>query len=208
MGGAVSRGDDNNHLISNLCDADFIKSPRVEFAMRAVDRALYFPEGQEGAAYLDLAYKNGDNHLSAPSIYCEVLEALDLGEGLSFLNIGSGTGYLSTVAGLQLGAYGTNHGVEICQNVVDFSQKKLQQFLKTAMPDIFGVEFCEPVFVTGNGLCINECYRQYDRVYCGAEVDIQHANYMKSLLKVDGLLVMPCNGMVSKLNSGYLSKQM
>ena len=194
----MSHGVDNNDLIDKLCEAGYVRSPEVTFALRAVDRALYFPAGRGNLAYRDLAYKNGDVHLSAPCIYCEVLEGLELGKGLSFLNIGSGTGYLSTVAGLLLSASGTNHGIEICNNLVEFAQNKMQLFLEKSMPNIFGVEFCDPVFVSGNGLCLNPCYRQYDRVYCGAAVSSQYEDYMKSLIKVGGILVMPFDDKVWK----------
>ena len=199
MGGAVSHGVDNNDLVDKLCEAGHIRSPHNEFALRALDRALYFPEGCENLAYRDLAYKNGDIHLSAPCIYCEVLEGLELIEGLSFLNIGSGTGYFSSLVGLLLGANGTNHGIEISTNLVGYAQQKMQVFLDNVMPNIFGIEFCEPVFVAGNGLCLNPCYRQYDRVYCGAAVSLQHEEYVKSLLKVGGILVMPFDDKVWKM---------
>lgn len=56
---------------------------------------------------------------------------------------------------------------------------------------IFRFEFCEPSFVTGNCLEISPDCTQYDRVYCGAGVQKEHEDYMKSLLKVGGILVMP-----------------
>lgn len=103
MGGAVSAGEDNDDLIDNLMEAGYIRSPSVERVFRAVDRAHYFtPEFQDNA-YKDLAWKNGNLHLSAPCIYSEVMENLKLLPGLSFLNLGSGTGYLSTMVGLILG---------------------------------------------------------------------------------------------------------
>lgn len=196
MGASVSHGVDNNDLIDKLSEAGYIWSPEVVFALRSVDRAIYFPESHQHLAYRDLAYKNGDVHLSAPCIYCEVLEGLELCEGLSFLNIGSGTGYLSTVVGLLLGANGINHGIEISSNLVHFSQSKLELFLEKSRPNILGVEFCDPVFVCGNGLCLNASFRQYDRVYCGAEVSSWYEGYMKSLVKVGGTLVMPFNDKV------------
>lgn len=76
---------------------------RVEQAFRAIDRGDYYLEGYRDNAYKDLAWKHGNIHLSAPCIYSEVMEALKLQPGLSFLNLGSGTGYLSTMVGLILG---------------------------------------------------------------------------------------------------------
>lgn len=103
MGGAVSTGEDNDDLIDNLVEADCIKTATVESAFRAVDRASYYVKAYRDTAYKDVAWKHGNLHLSAPCIYSEVMEALKLEPGLSFLNLGSGTGYLSTMVGLILG---------------------------------------------------------------------------------------------------------
>ena len=113
MGGAVSAGESNDELIDNLVEAEYIKTPSIEKVFRAVDRAEYYlPEHRENA-YKDLAWKHGNIHLSAPCIYAEVLESLRLGPGMSFLNLGSGTGYLSTLAGLILGENVEYHGRSI-----------------------------------------------------------------------------------------------
>lgn len=103
MGGAVSAGVDNDDLIDKLLNAEYIKTPAVERVLRSVDRGFYFLPEYRRQAYSDMAWKNGNLHLSAPCIYSEVLEQLNVKPGLSFLNIGSGTGYLSTVVGLILG---------------------------------------------------------------------------------------------------------
>lgn len=101
----MSTGDDNDELIDNLVEAEYIKTPLTERVFRAVDRADYYLPDHRESAYKDLAWKHGHLHLSAPCIYSEVLESLDLQEGMSFLNLGSGTGYLSTMAGLIMGMY-------------------------------------------------------------------------------------------------------
>lgn len=61
----------------------------------------------------------------------------------------------------------------------------------------FRFEFCEPHFVVGNCLEISSDSHQYDRIYCGAGVQKDHENYMKILLKVGGILVMPIEDQVN-----------
>ncbi|XP_048666522.1 protein-L-isoaspartate O-methyltransferase domain-containing protein 2 isoform X2 [Marmota marmota marmota] len=202
MGGAVSAGEDNDELIDNLKEAQYIRTELVEQAFRAIDRADYYLEEFKENAYKDLAWKHGNIHLSAPCIYSEVMEALDLQPGLSFLNLGSGTGYLSSMVGLILGPFGVNHGVELHSDVIEYAKQKLDFFIRTS--DSFDkFDFCEPSFVTGNCLEISPDCSQYDRVYCGAGVQKEHEEYMKSLLKVGGILVMPLEEKVKHL-SGYL----
>jgi len=103
MGGAVSSGENNDDLVDNLIEADYIKNANVERVFRAVDRAFYYTDEYKSSAYNDEAWKQGNIHLSAPCIYSQVMESLELEDGMSFLNLGSGTGYLSTMAGLILG---------------------------------------------------------------------------------------------------------
>ncbi|XP_036100526.1 protein-L-isoaspartate O-methyltransferase domain-containing protein 2 isoform X3 [Molossus molossus] len=203
MGGAVSAGEDNDELIDNLKEAQYIRTEQVEQAFRAIDRADYYLEEFKENAYKDLAWKHGNIHLSAPCIYSEVMEALDLQPGLSFLNLGSGTGYLSSMVGLILGPFGVNHGVELHPDVIEYAKQKLDFFIRTS--DSFDkFDFCEPSFVTGNCLEISPDCSQYDRVYCGAGVQKEHEDYMKRLLKVGGILVMPLEEKVRPLPNSHL----
>lgn len=76
------------------------------------------------------------------------MEGLELRPGLSFLNVGSGTGYLSTLVGLIIGSSGISHGVEVHPLVVEYSTKKMSQFLENS-PTLDEFDFCEPKFYGG-----------------------------------------------------------
>lgn len=47
--------------------------------------------------------------------------------------------------------------------------------------------------ISGNCLCLTSDTRRYDRVYCGAACPEIYESYMKNLLRVGGILVMPLN---------------
>lgn len=67
-----------------------IKTKEMEMMFRTVDRA-------------DYALPARRSNLVSPFHYVKVLRFLLLKPGMSFLNIGSETGYLNTMAGLALG---------------------------------------------------------------------------------------------------------
>ena len=93
------------------------------------------------------------------------------------------------------GPYGINHGVEYHQDVIEYAKEKLEAFKKRS-PSFDEFEFCEPVFTVGNCLMLPSGCRLYDRVYCGAACPQEHENYMKNLIKIGGILVMPLNDQV------------
>jgi SAM-dependent methyltransferase len=76
------------------------------------------------AVYADRPFRAGYVHLSAPCIYVQALEGLELRPGLSFLNIGSGTGYLSALAAQILGPHACHHAVDINERLVAHSRTK------------------------------------------------------------------------------------
>ena len=63
-------------------------------------------------AHSDQPLKEGNVHISAPHIYASAIEALDLtpNSSISFLNVGSGTGYISCIAAAILGPNSLNYG--------------------------------------------------------------------------------------------------
>ncbi|CAH8677920.1 unnamed protein product [Schistosoma rodhaini] len=148
MGGHVSRGRDNQSLIDELVRNGLTLNPETERALRLVDRGGYFNE-KSPRAYMDMAWRSGSLHLSAPSIYIVALKNLDIQPGNRFLNVGSGTGYLSTVIGLLLGYNGVNHGIEVNDFNVNFSREHLVTFLSECDAP-FERSFCPPVFLHGN----------------------------------------------------------
>ncbi|XP_005112060.1 uncharacterized protein LOC101852524 [Aplysia californica] len=198
MGGAVSSGQDNDELVDNLREDNYIKTSEVERVFRIVDRAHYYLAEYKDSAYKDLAWKCGTLHMSAPCIYSAVMEALELEKGMSFLNLGSGTGYLNTMVGFMIGPYGINHGIELHEDNVTYARKKLDSF-KTASRKFDDLELCEPEFAVGNCLNLAPENRLYDRVYCGASCPSEQKEAIQNMIKISGILVVPVGDQLLKI---------
>lgn len=145
--------------------------------------------------------KEGNVHISAPHIYGSALEALELipGSSLSFLNIGSGTGYLSCIVAHILGPKSLNFGVEIHKDVVEHSKIAIHNLKNLKAPE--AVPHLE--IVHGNALQIScesgESMIGFDRIYIGASVDKFNLPKITKLLSPGGILVGPVDDELIKI---------
>uniref|UniRef100_A0A914I3E2 Protein-L-isoaspartate O-methyltransferase domain-containing protein 1 n=1 Tax=Globodera rostochiensis TaxID=31243 RepID=A0A914I3E2_GLORO len=201
MGLTASVGKDNDELVDNLVLNDSVKTERIEKIMRLVDRGKFLPDTERENAYKDSAWKSGTGdpgffHMSAPCIYASVLENLDLGVGMSFLNIGSGTGYLSSMVGFIIGEKGISHGVELYQNVTEFANAHISTIQQSCEASAF--DWCTPIYETGNAFQM-DTQLKYDRIYCGALVPDSHRSYFCSFMKVGGVLILPYGHVLQRI---------
>jgi protein-L-isoaspartate O-methyltransferase len=145
-------------------------------------------------------------------MYVAILKELELRDGQCFLNIGSGTGYLSCLASCLIGAHGVSHGIEIVPDLVDHCRNATACWFKDVLvrkeegeanlPNLSseGIDF-----VVGNCFHINvedaitQC--KYDRIYVGGGCPSDFLPYFANLLADHGVMIIPVleNGELLKI---------
>jgi protein-L-isoaspartate O-methyltransferase len=195
----------NDDLVDKLVSLKIIENSSIEKAFRATDRGIFagldYANADEAIhVYSDRPFKNHLIHLSAPHIYATILNALSLKEGHAFLNIGSGTGYLSSLVLCLLGDGGLSHGIDVNQQLVNHSQESCKRWLSDIIQSrrndkqVPAVSPEGVTFVFGNCFDIdmsasNTC--KYDRIYIGAGCPQRYLKFFLGLLSEDGILVAP-----------------
>lgn len=189
-----SSGSTNDEMVNNLKRFGVISSMTVEEGFRNVDRKFFVPKSFQDMAYADQPLKEGNVHMSAPHIYGSVLEALELrpNSSLSFLNVGSGTGYLTCIAATVLGPRSSHFCIEVHEDVIEHCRDAITSW-KAHFPG--GQDTRQLKILHGDALEIEsekgECALGFDRIYIGAAVSKQNLPKFKRLLKPGGVLVGP-----------------
>jgi len=171
----------NQAMVENLRRSGALRTPECIAAFQVIDRGHFWVEASGPLAYADMPLRHGRLHQSAPHIYARALEALlPLHSGLSFLNVGSGTGYFSCLVGQLLGESSNNDGIDIWPETLAHAKERCRQIGKN------GIEFSQ-----GNvyELDLNVGMR-YNRIYLGACAS-SRAKYLYGLLEIGGILVGP-----------------
>lgn len=171
-----------------------------------LDLPLLPKQNRLDLAHSDQPLREGHVHISAPHIYGCIAEALDVipNSSLSFLNVGSGTGYLSSIVAHILGPTGVCYGVEINRATVDHCLASMDRW-KAAHRERIDLPHIE--FIHGNGLqidaAIGESLIGYDRIYVGAAVERASLNQLALLLRMGGILVAPGKSRGSWINGNH-----
>jgi protein-L-isoaspartate(D-aspartate) O-methyltransferase len=119
-----SHGRDNDTLVEALKRNKIVASPRVEVAMKKVDRIFYTKDKDAGIAYQDAPLAIGSAAtISAPHMHAYCLELLKdhLKPGKVALDVGSGSGYLTSVFAHMVAPQGKAIGVEHIPHLVEES---------------------------------------------------------------------------------------
>lgn len=172
-------GATNDALVDHLCSSGSVTDDKIEAAFRAVDRAKFIPDADGGSAYDDSPIRSGNFHMSQPSLYADALAALEIEPGNSFLNVGAGTGYLSSIV-CELTGKCMHHGVDLNEDVLEHAQKML-----TAQ----GKDHVNFFHVNVHDVDI-ELSPRYQRIYLGACAGGESKRIL-DLLEIGGILVGP-----------------
>jgi protein-L-isoaspartate(D-aspartate) O-methyltransferase len=103
-----------------------IKKKEIKEAFLAVKRENFIPEKNKEYAYYDEAISIGYGQtISQPSTIAIMLEMLDLKPGMTVLEVGSGSGYVSALMSKIVGQKGKVYGIEIIKELAEQSKKNL-----------------------------------------------------------------------------------
>eukprot|EP00931_Biecheleriopsis_adriatica_P004992 TRINITY_DN106570_c0_g1_i1.p1 TRINITY_DN106570_c0_g1~~TRINITY_DN106570_c0_g1_i1.p1 ORF type:complete len:540 (+),score=124.11 TRINITY_DN106570_c0_g1_i1:206-1825(+) len=171
----------NDAMVGELVESHALQSEECIAAFKAVDRGHFWPPQGSELAYSDMPLRHGRLHLSAPHIYGKALESLmPLKPGMSFLNIGSGTGYFNCIVSQFTGHESANHGVEIWPETVAHAKERSaaigKPYIEYNLGNIYQLD-------------VNSTMR-YDRIYIGACAN-SRSKYLYRLLEVGGVLIGP-----------------
>ncbi|KFD68733.1 hypothetical protein M514_03745 [Trichuris suis] len=190
MGSYVSSARTNDAMVDKVLLCTEMRAAD-EIAMRSVDRRLFLPEEYTEPYSLDPVTWKG-MVISSPRIYAEVLKHLKLEPGDRFLNVGSGSGYFSCIAGILVANGGMNIGLEIKPDLVEYSKQCVSRMLKSCNSFRL-LDFVPPQFYCGNLQNVEEIFREkyFNKIYCGFELDIAATFLLSEFLRPNGILVTP-----------------
>ncbi len=178
-------------LAETMHEIEYPGINKVLNVMRKIDRGLFIETAYKKfeGVYEDVPVHIGfEQTCSQPRVVAEMALSLELKKGMKVLEIGTGSGYSSSVASMLIGSSGRLVSMEIEPELAIIAQKNLINF--------YGEKkfFERIVLITGSGFNGYELRAPYDRIYFTAGInDIANIDLyrLKKQLKDGGIMLIP-----------------
>lgn len=170
-------------LINLLIQEGWLKTPRIIEAFQKIKRFDFMPEDMKYLADLNEALPIGHGQtISQPLVVAFMLELLQPEIGDKILDIGSGSGWTSTLLGEIVGEKGKVTAVEIIPELAEFAKKNSAKynFVEKGIVE----------FIHADG---SEGYKKeapFDKILASAEAKELPKGW-KEQLKIGGRIVTP-----------------
>ncbi len=116
-------------LIDKMIFSGVLKTPNIIEAFKKVDRSYFVPKELSNKTYIDAPLPIGENQtISQPSTVAFMLELLNPQKGDKILDIGSGSGWTTSLLCQIVGKNGSVKGVERIDTLVQIGKNNLAKF--------------------------------------------------------------------------------
>ena len=174
-------------LIDSMIVSGILSTPRIIDAFTRVDRKYFVPESVSDLMYIDKPLPIGNNQtISQPSTVAFMLEHLAPKEGDKVLDIGSGSGWTTSLLCYIVGENGSVTGVERVDALVKQGSENLSQF-----------HFTHDCHIQKVGEKLGIPDKQFDKILVSASAD-EVPDALFNQLKVGGTLVIPVKNSIFK----------
>ena len=174
-------------LIGEMMLSDILKNPGIIDAFRRVDRKYFVPEAFTAYTYVDapLSIGNGQT-ISQPSTVAFMLEHLEVQDGNTVLDIGSGSGWTTALLCHIVGEEGSVIGLERVDTLVEQGKKNLSR-----------LNLHSHCHIQKAGEKLGLPGKKFDRILVSASAE-QIPEELFSQLNIGGILVIPVGRSIFK----------
>lgn len=182
-------------LVNNLMRDGYLKKDAVIEAFSHINRVEFVPKDLELQADMDVALPIGYGQtISQPLVTAIMLDLLDPQEGQKILDIGSGSGWTTSLLSYIVGKKGKVIAIERINNLAKWGEHNTDKygFVKNGIAQ----------FHNADGSHGFPSEAPYDRILVSAAVAEKIPQALKDQLKVGGKMVIPVKNSVI-----YLEKE-
>jgi protein-L-isoaspartate(D-aspartate) O-methyltransferase len=174
----------NMDIIDSLIKKGWLKTPRIIEAFKKIKRIDFMAEGMDDLAEIDEAFPIGYGQtISQPLTVAFMLEKLEPKPGDKILDIGSGSGWTTSLLSEIVGDKGKVIALEIIPELTEFGKKNTAKygFIEKGITQ----------FICCDGSKGFKKEAPFDKILCSAAVYGEFPKAWKEQLKIGGRIVTP-----------------